>query len=447
MATRGRRPPPQTTDTLFGAAAKKSVERGAPLADRMRPDVLAQLVGQKHLFGPESLLTRAITADRIRSMILWGPPGSGKTTLARIIAAATQSFFVAFSAVLGSVGEVREIVAAARDRLAFHGQRTIVFVDEIHRFNKAQQDAFLPHVENGTIVLVGATTENPSFAVNAALLSRCKVFRLEALSQADLVELLRRALADELHCLGSKHLTADDDALRAIAEMARGDARRALSTLELASDWLETAGGKHVSTDAVQAAESHRTLLYDKAGEEHYNVVSAFIKSMRGSDADAAIYWMMRMLEAGDDPLFVSRRMLIFASEDVGNADARALLVATSADAVLRRVGMPEATYALAQACIYLATAPKSNACTRAWQRAKELIDRHGALAVPDKLRNAVTPLMREQGYGVGYMYPHDFEGGRVPGETYLPGELEGTTIYEPTERDEVPRTGRRSGG
>jgi putative ATPase len=443
MATRGRRPQPQTADTLFGAAAKKSVERGAPLADRMRPDALAQLVGQRHLFGPESLLTRAIGADRIRSMILWGPPGSGKTTLARIIAAATQSFFVAFSAVLGNVGEVREIVAAARDRLAFHGQRTIVFVDEIHRFNKAQQDAFLPHVENGTIVLIGATTENPSFAINAALLSRCKVFRLEALSEADLVDLLRRALGDDLRGLGSKHLSADDEALRAIAEMARGDARRALSTLEMVADWLDTTGGKHVSVDAVSTAESHRPLLYDKAGEEHYNVVSAFIKSMRGSDADAAIYWMMRMLEAGDDPLFVSRRMLIFASEDVGNADPRALVVATSADAVLRRVGMPEATYALAQACIYLATAPKSNACTRAWQRAKELIDRHGALAVPDKLRNAVTPLMREQGYGVGYKYPHDFEGGQVPGETYLPAELEGTTIYEPTERDEPARTGR----
>jgi putative ATPase len=444
MATRARRPQPDTADTLFGAAAKKSVARGAPLADRMRPDALPQLVGQKHLFGPESLLTKAIAADRIRSMILWGPPGSGKTTLARIIASATQSFFVAFSAVLGSVAELREIVAAARDRLAFHGQRTIIFVDEIHRFNKAQQDAFLPHVENGTIVLVGATTENPSFAVNAALLSRCKVFRLEPLSEADHVELLRRALGDEVHGLASKHLSADEDALRAIAEMARGDARRALSTLEVVADWLDTTGGQHVSLDAVSAAESHRPLLYDKEGEEHYNVISAFIKSMRGSDPDAAIYWMMRMLEAGDDPLFVSRRMLIFASEDVGNADPQALLVAASADDVLRRVGMPEGTYSLAQACIYLATAPKSNACAVAWQRAKELIDRHGALAVPNKLRNAVTPLMREHGYGVGYNYPHDYEGGEVPGETYLPAELDGTRLYEPTDRGEERDKGSR---
>jgi len=454
-------------DTLFGAAARKSVERGAPLADRMRPHALADLVGQKHLLSPSSLLSQAIAADRVRSMILWGPPGSGKTTLARVIAAATRSHFVPFSAVLGSVGELREIVAAARDRLAFHGQRTIVFVDEIHRFNKAQQDAFLPHVEDGTIVLVGATTENPSFAVNAALLSRCKVFRLEALGVEDLVTLLRRALHDSEHGLGSRNLSADDDALAAIAEMARGDARRALSTLEVVADYLQDApdgagappdepgaagapsgepraAAKHVTVDVVSAAESHRPLLYDKSGEEHYNVVSAFIKSMRGSDPDAAVYWMMRMLEAGDDPLFVSRRMLIFASEDVGNADARALLVVSAADATLRRVGMPEGIYALAQACTYLASAPKSNAANLAWKRAKELIDEHGALAVPKKLRNAVTPLMKQEGYGEGYRYAHDFHGGVVLGETYLPDELAGTILYEPTDRGEEARIRER---
>ena len=348
-------------------------------------------------------------------MILWGPPGSGKTTLARVIAGATRSHFVPFSAVLGSVGELREIVAAARDRLAFHGQRTIVLVDEIHRFNKAQQDAFLPHVEDGTIVVVGATTENPSFAVNAALLSRCKVFRLEALEVDDLVELLGRALRDETHGLGVKRFSADAPALRAIAEAARGDARRALSTLEIVADWMDAAGSRHVSLEAVAAAESHRPLLYDKAGEEHYNVVSAFIKSMRGSDPDAAVYWMMRMLEAGDDPLFVSRRMLIFASEDVGNADSQALVVASSADATLRRVGMPEGHYALAQACVYLATAPKSNACNAAWHRAKELIEKDGALPVPKKLRNAVTPLMREEGYGSGYRVRPRLRGRRRP--------------------------------
>jgi putative ATPase len=445
MATRARRPAaPDPGATLFGAAARKSAERGAPLADRMRPAALADVVGQAHLLKADSLLTQAITADRVRSMVLWGPPGSGKTTLAKVMAAATKSYFVPFSAVLGSVGELREIVAAARDRLAFHGQRTIVFVDEIHRFNKAQQDAFLPHVEDGTIVLVGATTENPSFAVNAALLSRCKVFRLEPLAAEDLLLLLRRALHDSDHGLGGRNLSADDDALRAIADMARGDARRALSTLEVVVDYLETRGEAHLTLDAVATAESHRPLLYDKGGEEHYNVVSAFIKSMRGSDPDAAIYWMMRMLEAGDDPLFVSRRMLIFASEDVGNADARAMLVASAADATLRRVGMPEGMYPLAQACLYLATAPKSNACNVAWHKAKELIEKHGALAVPKKLRNAVTPLMKEEGYGQGYKYAHSFDGGVVPGETYLPEELEGTVLYEPTDRGEEVRIKER---
>ena len=410
----------------------------------MRPLALADLVGQSHLLGPQSLLTQAITGDRLRSIILWGPPGSGKTTLARVVAATTRSHFVPFSAVLSGVAELREVVSAARDRLAFQGQRTIVFVDEIHRFNKAQQDAFLPHVENGTIVLVGATTENPSFAVNAALLYRCKVFHLEPLGTPDLVVLLRRALVDTERGLGDKGLSADEDALTAIAGAAGGDARRALSTLELVTDYLETTGGKHVSIDAVSAAESHRPLLYDKAGEEHYNVVSAFIKSMRGSDPDAAIYWMMRMLEAGDEPLFVSRRMVVFASEDVGIADPRALVVATAADSAVRRVGMPECTYALAQACVYLACAPKSNACTVAWRRAKELIDKHGGLAVPKKLRNAVTPLMREEGYGEGYKYAHDFEGAVVPGETYLPEELQGAVLYEPTTRGEEARTAER---
>jgi putative ATPase len=435
MATRGRQRLVESGDTLFGAQAKKSVERGAPLADRMRPEALGDVVGQAKVLGPHGVLARAIASDRVRSTILWGPPGSGKTTIARVIAHATRSVFVPFSAVLGSVGELREIVAAARDRLAFHGQRTIVFVDEIHRFNKGQQDAFLPHVEDGTIVMVGATTENPSFAVNAALLSRCKVFRLDPLAPDDVVELLRRALADEAHGLGAKHLTADDGALSAIARASGGDARRALSTLEIVADWLDAAGEKAVTLEAVAAAESHRPLLYDKAGEEHYNVVSAFIKSMRGGDPDAAVYWMMRMLAAGDDPLFVSRRMLIFASEDVGNADPNGLVVAGAADASLRRLGMPEGTYALAQACIYLATATKSNAANVAWHRAQELIDEHGALAVPNKLRNAVTPLMREEGYGQGYKYAHDYEDATPPGETYLPDAISGARLYEPTDR------------
>jgi putative ATPase len=447
MAARGRRSRPDPGATLFGEAVKKGVERGAPLADRMRPRELAELVGQPHLLGPQSLLAQAISADRLRSMILWGPPGSGKTAIARVIAAATRSQFVAFSAVLGSVGELREIVAQARDRLAFHGERTIVFVDEIHRFNKAQQDAFLPHVEDGTIVLVGATTENPSFAVTAALLSRCKVFHLEPLDQDALVTLLKRALADTERGLGGEGLSADESALATIAGAADGDARRALSTLEIAVDYLRAVGGiggKHLSPETVAKALSHRPLLYDKDGEEHYNVVSAFIKSMRGTDPDAAVYWMMRMLQAGDDPLFISRRMLVFASEDIGNADRNALVVASSADAVLQRVGMPEGTYALAHACIYLASAPKSNACTMAWRRAKDLIDKGGALPVPKKLRNAVTPLMREEGYGEGYKYAHDFDEAIVPGERYLPEELGDVILYEPTDRGDEERIRER---
>ncbi len=456
MAARVRRPSnftaggPSRGETLFGAAAKKAAAQGggAPLADRIRPSALSEVVGQAHLLAPGSLLVQAIATDRVRSMILWGPPGSGKTTLARVVAAATKSFFVSFSAVLGSVGELREIVSTARDRLAFQGQRTIVFVDEIHRFNKAQQDAFLPHVEDGTIVLIGATTENPSFSVVAALLSRCKVFHLEPLTVREIAVLLGRALGDEAHGLGGKHVSADEDALLAIADMARGDARRALSTLELVVDYLEagsTDGAPlRVTLEAVSAAESYRPLLYDKAGEEHYNVVSAFIKSMRGSDPDAAVYWMTRMLEAGEDPLFVARRMLIFASEDIGNADPRALSVAASADAALRRVGMPEGIYPLAQACLYLASAPKSNACNVAWKRAKELVQSRGALAVPLKLRNAVTPLMKEEGYGGGYKYAHAFEDAVVPGETYLPDELAGTILYEPTERGEEARIRER---
>ncbi len=442
MPPRARRPSGNSDETLFRAAVRRNSE--APLADRMRPKALDELAGQHHLLGADCLLTQIITTDRVRSMILWGPPGTGKTTLARILATTSRSSFVPFSAVLGNVAELREIVAAARDRLAFEARHTLVFVDEIHRFNKAQQDAFLPHVEDGTIVLVGATTENPSFAVNAALLSRCKVFRLEPLTEEELAGLLERALRDEVRGLGRRNLAVDGAALRDIARSAGGDARRALSTLETVADYLESTGGREIAVETVAAAESHRPLLYDKSGDEHYDVVSAFIKSMRGSDPDAAIYWMMRMLEAGDDPLFVARRMLIFASEDIGNADPRALTVATSADAVLRRVGMPEGTYALAQACLFLASSPKSNASTVAWHRARDLVIERGSLPVPKKLRNAVTKLMKEEGYGAGYQYPHDHDGGVVAGEQYLPDEIASERFYEPTDRGEEARIGAR---
>jgi putative ATPase len=445
-------PPPRAPtrdpgDTLFTAAARRDPSRAAavPLAERMRPESVADFVGQAHLFGPNKILARALATDRIPSMILWGPPGVGKTTLGRILAAQTKHRFVPFSAVLGSVAELRVIVGEAKEKLAYAGERTIVFVDEIHRFNKSQQDAFLPHVENGTITLIGATTENPSFAVNAALLSRCKVFRLESLGDAELVTLLSRALADEKKGLGSFRLTATDDVLAAIAHLARGDARRALTTLELAADYARAQpDATAITLDTVQASQEEKTLLYDKAGEEHYNVVSAFIKSMRGSDPDAAVYWMMRMLEAGDDPLFVLRRMMIFASEDVGNADPRALMVAVAADHAFRRMGMPEGMYPIAHACVYLACAPKSNAVNAAWHRAKELIAERGALPVPKKLRNAVTKLMKDEGYGEGYKYAHDFEGGVVAGETYLPDEIAGAVFYEPTERGEEKRIKER---
>jgi putative ATPase len=427
---------------LFTVAARRDPERAAaiPLAERVRPRTLADFVGQTHLFGPNKLLARAIASDRVPSLVLWGPPGVGKTTLGRIVAEQTKHHFVPFSAILGSLADLRVVVAEAKERLAYKGERTIVFVDEIHRFNKGQQDAFLPHVENGTITLIGATTENPSFAVNAALLSRCKVFRLEALAPEDLVKLLSRALHDEINGLGAAHLSAKEEALAAIARAARGDARRALNTLEVAADYAKSRGEVEITIDALVASQEEATLLYDKAGEEHYNVVSAFIKSMRGSDPDAAVYWMMRMIQAGDDPLFVLRRMLIFASEDIGNADPRALLVANAADQAFRRMGLPEGLYPLAHAAVYLASAPKSNAVKNAWHRAKALIEERGALPVPKKLRNAVTKLMKDEGYGQGYKYAHDFEEGVVPGETYLPDELVAEVLYEPTERGEEAR-------
>ena len=407
---------------------------GKPLADRMRPKSLEEVVGQRHLLADDRLLARAIRGDRVPSILLWGPPGTGKTTIGQVIANETKATFVAFSAVLGGVPELRKVVAAAAERKRVYAKRTILFVDEIHRFNKAQQDALLPHVEKGTVVLVGATTENPSFAVNAALLSRARVFRLESLGPDELVGLLKRALSDVDRGLGATPVELAEGTLEAIAEGARGDARRALDVLELAVAHVSGSGGdRKLTGEAVDEALSQKTLLYDKSGEEHYNVVSAFIKSMRGSDPDAAIYWMMRMLEAGDDPLFVLRRMLIFASEDIGNADPRALDVAISADLAFRRLGMPEGTFAMAQCCTYLASAPKSNASYQAFTAAREDVQEHGALPVPMSLRNASTKAMKSWGYGEGYRYPHD-EDGYSGGAVYLPDDLAGRRYYQPRE-------------
>jgi putative ATPase len=440
-----KKPAPPSSPTLLEAAARRAHLGGQatpPLADRMRPQSLEEVVGQKQLLREGKLLRDVIQKDRVPSLILWGPPGSGKTTLANVMSQLTRAEFVRFSAVLGGLPELREILGAARERRAYQGKPTILFVDEIHRFNKGQQDAFLPHVEDGSITLIGATTENPSFSVNAAVLSRCRVFRLEALESSDLELLLERALIDRERGLGNLELQAEPKAIAAIAHAARGDARRALGMLETASTMLGQ-GGK-LDMAIVEAAAESRTLLYDKSGEEHYNVASALIKSMRGSDPDAALYWLLRMLDAGEDPLFLLRRLMIFASEDVGNADPRALQVATSADAAFRRMGMPEGIYPVAHACLYLASCPKSAAVKAAIGAARAAIEQHGALPTPKKLRNAVTRLMKEEGYGDGYKYPPDFENSVVPGESYLPEALEGLRFYEPTQQGLEQAIGER---
>jgi putative ATPase len=391
------------------------------------------MYGHAELLGERGTLAQTIADDRLGSIILWGPPGCGKTTLAHVIGETTAARFVGFSAVLGGVAELRKIVAEAKGHLQSGGRRTLLFVDEIHRFNKAQQDAFLPHVEDGSVTLIGATTENPSFELNAPLLSRCTVFRLEPLAADAIERLLRRAIEHPQGLAGQVEI--DDEAIMAMVRAARGDARRALGWLERAASHATRRAEGHVTLQLLETLHAHEPIRHDKHGDQHFDVVSAFIKSMRGSDPDAAIYWMMRMVEGGDDPLFILRRMMIFASEDVGVADPRALGIAVDADSAFRRLGMPEGLYAMAQAAIYLACAPKSNAANVAWHRARDAVREHGALGVPLELRNAPTKLMDRLGHGAGYRYPHDEADGIARGAEYLPEALRGARYYEPTER------------
>lgn len=405
----------------------------APLAERMRPQTLDEFVGQEALVGPGRPLRRAIDQDQLQSIILWGPPGTGKTTLARLIATVTRAHFISFSAVLSGIKEIRAVMAEAEEARRRLGRRTILFIDEIHRFNKAQQDAFLPRVEAGDIVLIGATTENPSFEVNSALLSRSKVYVLKALEPKDIVVILRRALEDPDRGLGALQIQADDEALAGIARYANGDARVALNMLDTAA--AAAGSAKRIDVPLVADLAQNRALLYDKSGEEHYNLISALHKSMRNSDPDATVYWLARMIESGEDPLYIARRLVRFASEDIGNADPRALSIAVAAKDAVHFIGMPEGNTALAQAAIYMAVAAKSNAVYRAYLDAAEAASKEIAEPVPLHLRNAPTKLMKDLEYGKGYRYAHDEEGGIASGMECLPPAHAGRTFYEPTDR------------
>ena len=429
--TRGRSRRPD----MFEENARARSEHEAPLAARMRPRSFEEFVGQEHLVGEDRMLRRLIESDQVPSMIFWGPPGSGKTTLARIIAAQTKSHFEPISAVTAGVADLRRIVGEARERRNLFGQRTILFIDEIHRFNKAQQDVVLPHVEDGTVTLIGATTENPSFEVIGPLLSRSRVYTLDLLTPEQVETIIRRALAEEERGLGREKLSFDHEAIKALAGSTGGDARIALNAVELATAAArpDEGGVKRVTRDLIEEALQHRTYLYDRAGEAHFDTISAFIKSVRGSDADAAVYWLARMIEAGEDPLFVVRRMVILATEDIGLADPQALVVATACQQAVHFVGMPEGYLPMAECAIYLATAPKSNSALTAYSRAVADARETRNDPVPLHLRNAVTGLMREMGYGSDYKYAHSFPGHRVE-QKHLPERLRGHRYYEPGE-------------
>ncbi len=425
---------------LFDQHAQTTIDHERPLAERMRPNRLADVFGQDEVTGPGSLVRHAIENDRIFSMILWGPPGCGKTTLARIVTHETKSHFIHFSAVLAGVKQIREVIEQAKKERQFQQRRTILFVDEIHRFNKAQQDAFLHHVESGLITLIGATTENPSFEVISPLLSRCRVITLNLLGDEALGQVIDRALQDEKNGLGGVGLALSAKAREHLINISAGDARSALGSLEVAATLAlaESAGGadstRTIDLVHVEKALQKKALLYDKHGDEHFNLISAFHKSLRGSDPDGAIYWLARMIEAGEDALYVARRMVRFASEDVGNADPFALRIALGAMESFRFLGHPEGDLALAQAAVYLATAPKSNSVYKAWNNARKMAREKGALPVPLHIRNAPTGLMKDLGYGKDYRYAHDFKDGYAAQE-YLPEAIEGIHFYFPTDR------------
>jgi putative ATPase len=402
-----------------------------PLAERMRPQSLDDIVGQQRLLAPGKALRRALEAGRVHSMVLWGPPGCGKTTLALLVARYADADFRAISAVLSGLPEVRKALAEAEANFA-RGRRTVLFVDEVHRFNKAQQDAFLPHIERGVIIFIGATTENPSFELNSALLSRCRVHVLDAVSADDIVGALRRALTDEERGLGALKLDVGDDALRLIAQAADGDVRRALTLLEIAA---EVADGQVIDNATLEQVLADRTRRFDKGGEQFYDQISALHKSVRSSDPDAAVYWLVRMLDGGCDPLYLARRMTRMAVEDVGLAEPRAWRMALDAWDTYERLGSPEGELGLAQLAIWLAIAPKSNAAYMAYNQARAVVGETGTLEVPMHLRNAPTKLMKGLGYGKGYQYDHDAEGGIALGQQCLPDALEGTEFYQPVER------------
>lgn len=421
---------------LFSSLEKPSGIRDEPLASRMRPRSFDEFVGQQHIVGPDTVLRRSIELDRLGSVIFWGPPGSGKTTLAEVIAHVTRSQFQRLSAVNSGVADLRKVVEDAHKLRRATGRRTILFIDEIHRFNKGQQDAILPSVENGQVTLIGATTENPSFEVNSALLSRCRVFTLRAHSEAEIELIVVRAIADAERGLGELHVHIEEDALRHLVLMANGDARIALNALELAVSVSkpDDKGVRRISLAQIEDALQHRALLYDRAGEEHYNAISALHKAIRGSDPQGALYWLGRMLEAGEDPLYVARRLVRAATEDVGLADPQALVLAMAAQQAVHFIGMPEGALALAEITVYLATAPKSNSLYAAYGEVKEDIKKTRNEPVPLHIRNAVTPLMNDLGYGKGYKYAHSYAEGDAERyvQTYLPDSLREREYYRP---------------